>query len=255
MTGVLIPSRFNGPPGSANGGYACGLVARLLGGGAAEVRLRRPPPLDRPLRWDGRRLLDGDDVVAEGWRHPDAGRPAGLPPPLSLREATAASTRFPGFVAHPFPSCFGCGPERDQGDGLRLFPGPVDGRGLVAAPWVPHPSLLARDGVALEVVWAALDCVGGWAGLADVADAPGAGAVEGTYVLGTMRGAVERWAAVDQPHVALGWQGGVEGRKLECGSVLYTAIGELVGWSHQIWIRIAEPAAEVPQASEPARGA
>jgi hypothetical protein len=55
--------------------------------------------------------------------------------------------------------------------------------------------------------------------------------------------------------VALGWQGGVEGRKLECGSVLYTAIGELVGWSHQIWIRIAEPAAEVPQASEPARGA
>src|SRR5918996_2619259 len=52
---VMIPARFNGPPATANGGYTCGLVARLLGVDA-EVTLRRPPPLDRPLRWDGAAL-------------------------------------------------------------------------------------------------------------------------------------------------------------------------------------------------------
>jgi hypothetical protein len=45
-----IERRYNGPAGSANGGYTCGLVARLVGGPCAEVTLRRPPPLGRPLR-------------------------------------------------------------------------------------------------------------------------------------------------------------------------------------------------------------
>ena len=45
---VVIERRFRGPPESANGGYACGLVAGLLGG-VAEVTLRLPPPLDREL--------------------------------------------------------------------------------------------------------------------------------------------------------------------------------------------------------------
>jgi hypothetical protein len=44
-----------GPPATANGGYACGAIAELLGGGP-EVTLRRPPPLGRPLR-----LLWADD--------------------------------------------------------------------------------------------------------------------------------------------------------------------------------------------------
>ena len=29
-TTVVLERRFNGPPGTANGGYACGIVARLL---------------------------------------------------------------------------------------------------------------------------------------------------------------------------------------------------------------------------------
>jgi hypothetical protein len=229
---IVIDGRFNGPPESANGGYAAGLVARLLGGGPVEVRLRLPPPLDRPLGWDGARLLDGEAVVAEGTAAAGAAArpPADLPAPVPVDDAAAASRGFPGRTDHPYPTCFGCGPQRAPGDGLRLSPGPVTGRDVVAAPWVPDLSLVAGDGIPLEVVWAALDCAGGWAGLPRN---------EGTFVLGTMRAAVTAPAAAGDPHVAIGWQIGLDGRKLQCGSALTTAAGALVGWSHQTWIRIA----------------
>ena len=230
MDDVVIPGRFNGPPQSANGGYAAGVVARLLGGGAVEVRLRVPPALDRPLGWDGSRLLDGDTVVASG--APDAGPPVPLPvsDPVSVGEAEEASGRFPGHDHHPYPMCFGCGDRRAPGDGLRLFPGPVAGRTVVASPWVPDASLLVGGEIPLEVMWAALDCSGGWAGLPHH---------EGTYVLGTMRGEVTAPATVGESHVTLGWQSGVDGRKLRCGSALTTADGTLLGWSDQTWIRLA----------------
>ena len=67
---LTIPARFNGPPGSANGGYTCGRVAQLVGAEEVEVSLRKPPPLERPLEVvrDGERveLRDGDTLVAEG---------------------------------------------------------------------------------------------------------------------------------------------------------------------------------------------
>jgi hypothetical protein len=40
---MIIPARFNGPPGSGNGGYSAGLFA---GGARCEVTPRVPPPLD-----------------------------------------------------------------------------------------------------------------------------------------------------------------------------------------------------------------
>ena len=46
---LRLGERFCGPPATANGGYACGAIAELLGDGV-EVTLRRPPPLGRPLR-------------------------------------------------------------------------------------------------------------------------------------------------------------------------------------------------------------
>lgn len=241
MTDIVIDARFNGPPASANGGYVSGTVARLLSGtegddgrsGAVEVRLRRPPPLDRPLRWDGARLVDpadGDAVLAEGAAAPGAEPPDGRPPAVSLDDAIAASRTYAGFREHPFPTCFGCGTERAEGDGLRVFAGALPGTEAVAAPWRPHESLLAGGEVPVPVTWAALDCAGGWAGLSRV---------EGTYVLGTMRGAVPGRAVPGEPHVVVGWLVGTEGRKLRAGSALTTASGDLVGWSDQTWIRIA----------------
>ena len=62
---MTIARRYRGPLDSANGGYAAGLLGARLGD-AAEVTLRLPPPLERPLavRREGDRLLllDGDPV-------------------------------------------------------------------------------------------------------------------------------------------------------------------------------------------------
>src|SRR5439155_1527101 len=76
-------------------------------------------------------------------------------PAGSWEEAMAAAEHYPGFAAHPFPTCYACGPRRPPGDGLRLFPGRLpDGR--TAAPWV------VPEDIEPAVVWAALDCPGGW---------------------------------------------------------------------------------------------
>ena len=131
---MIVPGRYNGPPVSANGGYACGLVAGLLGG-VAEVTLRVPPPLERELdvvRNDGRvEIRDGETLVAEA-------EPVELdldvPAPVSLEAAAEASTRYEGFIHHAYNTCFVCGPERQ--DGLRVYAGAVEGRpGLLASPW------------------------------------------------------------------------------------------------------------------------
>jgi len=51
MTSIIIDRRYCGPPNSGNGGYVCGRLARHIEGGA-EITLRAPPPLDKPLDVD-----------------------------------------------------------------------------------------------------------------------------------------------------------------------------------------------------------
>ncbi len=48
--GLTVPRRFNGPPDSAQGGYACGLLAGAAHPGGAAVALLAPPPLDTAMR-------------------------------------------------------------------------------------------------------------------------------------------------------------------------------------------------------------
>src|SRR5690606_38674046 len=91
--------------------------------------------------------------------------------------ARAAGATYPGLVTRPSGTCCPCGPDREPGDGLRIFPGavePQDGLQRVAATWVPHESLAdtahdptydGADGpprATLPVTWAALDCAGAW---------------------------------------------------------------------------------------------
>ena len=217
---MRIPARFNGPPGSANGGYTCGLVAGLLGG-EAEVTLRVPPPLERELelvRANGRvELRDGETLVAEGER---ASVEVDVPRPVSVAEAEAASTRYAGFAHHAYPTCFTCGPARD--DGLGIYAGPVSGRdGVVAATWTP------AEEPAAEVVWAALDCPSGWA----VDDFQREG-----VLLGRMAARVDRLPVPGEPYVVLGWRIGEDGRKRYAGSALTTADGEVLARSRSTWI-------------------
>jgi hypothetical protein len=227
---IVIAARFKGPPESANGGYACGLVARRIGD-SAEVNLRKPPPLEKPLTLeDGEpvRLLDGDQVVADGRR---VVVELDVPEPPSLREAEQAVKEYVGFKDHPFPGCFVCGPDREAGDGLQLFAGKVSGREIVASPWRADASLGAEDGhVAAEVVWAALDCPTGFG-----CDYSGA---TNPSVLARLRGAIVGRAQVDRPHIAIGWPIGVDGRKREGGSALFTTDGELIAFAQGLWVEL-----------------
>jgi hypothetical protein len=221
---VVVTSRFRGPPTSGNGGYVAGLLGARAPG-PARVRLHAPPPLDRPLtiEEDGElRMVDGAATIASS-------APAAItiepPPAPSLDVAREASRGYRGFARHPFPTCFVCGPERAEGDGLRIFPGPTDG-GIVAAPFVP-PADLVHDG-ALEraIVWAALDCTGYFAIVGD-AIAP--------MLLGEIAAEV-RGTVGAGPLVAYGWSLGVEGRKARCGTALASPDGRVLAVASATWL-------------------
>ena len=226
---IVVAPRFNGPPGSGNGGYTAGLVARRAGG-PAEVTLRRPPPLGRPLAVaaldDGRiEVRDGEELVAEA---APATLERDVPAAVGFEDAERAAALYPGFEAHAFPTCFVCGPARQPGDGLRVFAGPVAGRDVVAAPWVPDAWLADDYGtVRPEFAWAALDC-------------PGAIAVghdeRGETVLGRMAARVDALPAPGERCVVVAWPAGRDGRKLYAGTALFRAGGELLALARQTWI-------------------
>src|SRR5262245_41714362 len=150
---MIIAARFNGPPGSGNGGYSAGVFAsQLAGDGTAEVTLRRPPPLDVELPIVDQQIVDPDgEIVAEV---ATAKQVDAAVPPVAYADAVEASRGYDGFVDHPFPTCYGCGPARE--DGLRIFPGRL-ADGTTAAAWT------APADVSVPVLWTSLDCSGGWA--------------------------------------------------------------------------------------------
>ena len=232
MDTVSISARFCGPAGAANGGYLAGLLAARLGG-EAEVTLRRAVPLERPMAVeargaDGLVLRDGDAVLVEAMRTSVDLTPTA---PVSLAEAEAGAGRFPRFVEHPIPRCFVCGPERAAGDGLRIFPGPVEGRDVVAAPWTPDASLAGPDGATRpEFIWAALDCTGAFA----VNEPP-----RGLALLGRLGARIVGRVPVGEACVVVGWSLGADGRKLNAGTAIYSPRGDLCAAARATWILVA----------------
>jgi hypothetical protein len=231
---VVISRRFRGPPDSANGGYTCGILACKLHG-PARVRLNRPPPLDRPLvlrvQADGGvALLDADSVIAEGratdthWDVPGA---------VDFELATQAAGSFAWYNGHPFASCFVCGPERTEGDGLRIFPGAIAERSIVAAPWQPADSVCDASGtVQPEIVWAALDCPS-WFGI--LAFEPGAQYA----LLGQLSARIVRRPQQQERCVVIGWASGRDGRKLHGGTGIFAG-GTLLASSAATWIELSK---------------
>jgi hypothetical protein len=207
-------------------------MARFIDG-AVDVTLRRPPPLERPLTIDpappDRLLLrDGEDVVAEA-------RPTHLeldvPSPPTFAQAQAAAQHYRGFDHHPFPTCFVCGPERAEADGLRIFPGSLPGGTLVAAPWVPDDTLADPDGrfVRPEFLWAALDCPGYYA------------SVHGRrrpMVLGRMAAQIEGQIRPGERCVVIGWPISRDGRKDYAGTALFSESGQRLGRARAMWIEV-----------------
>jgi hypothetical protein len=218
---VTFPRRFRGPLTSANGGYACGRLAAFLEGGAVEVTLRLPPPLDRPLaaERDGGSavLLDRDVVVAEARL---AELDLDLPAPVSLPAAEEAASRHVRIGNPVFGECFVCGIRAD-GDGLGIYAGPVAGREpLHAASWTVSEA-------SPELVWAAIDCPGAYA--------VGA-AGRGDMVLGRMTARILSVPKVGDRCVVVSWPIAEDGRKLFAGTALYAEDGELRALAKQIWI-------------------
>ena len=154
------------------------------------------------------------------------------PDPIGLGDAVEAAKGYPGFILHPFPTCFVCGPERDEGDGLRIFPGPVTGRRIVAAPWTPDHTLAGADGrVRPEFIWAALDCPGAFAN----------GFPKIQMVLGRLAARLERSVEPGEQCVVVSWSAGVEGRKHFAGTALFGVDGELRATARATWIRLTQP--------------
>lgn len=263
MTELLVPARFRGPDSSGNGGWTAGALAGLLEQDSAGARpaaqpdswptttvsLRQPPPLDTPMSVhvdDGVAVASVDDVVVARAQVVVDHEPVPVEP-VDPQAARAAEATYLGLRTHPFPACFACGPDREPGDGLRIFPGRVedaDGRPRVAATWTPQPSMAdprsvdgsggsdgAHDGLArasLPVTWAALDCIGGWGG--DLTERP--------MVLASMTARVDALPVIGEEHVVVGQWRAVEGRKTFTAATLYDRDQRVVALAEHLWIAV-----------------
>jgi hypothetical protein len=237
---LVIPSRFCGPPGSGNGGYVCGRIAAYLDG-PVTVTLRRPPPLDTPMVVErdhegAARIHDGGTLIAEAISSP-GGPAVEIPGAVSMAEARTATGRSRYYADPVFPGCFVCGTGRPPGDGLRIFPGPLAGRPLWAAPWTPDPSVAGADGrVRPEVVWAALDCPSGFAA-AEAASL----ARDTAVLLGRMTASLAVLPLAGDQCRVIAWRGRRDGRKLTAGSALLGPGGQVIAAARAVWLTVPRP--------------
>ena len=243
MTSEIIDKRYCGPPNSGNGGYVCGRLARHIPGGA-EVTLRAPPPLDKPL--DVVATEDGLWELRDGFRVLATGRSASIElerlEKASFKEARAAELLTPIKPdEHPLPTCFVCGPARAQGDGLRIFAGPLgrrsgDASGVLAATWIPDPTLAAEDGlVAPEFLWSALDCPTGYAS----SHGRESGSFERTPILlGRMSARIETRPRPGERCVITAWEAGRDGRNRGAEAAAFGETGTLLAVARATWIAV-----------------
>jgi len=229
MPAFAIDGRFNGPPGSANGGYACGLIAGRAPGRHA-VTLHAPVPLDTglELRQSGKRhhVWHDDVLIATAV---ETAEPVDVVPPVSPDVAEAGAPDYAGRHGHPFPTCFACGLERS--DGLSLTPAPVAGRPeTVACTWRPTDALAGPDGlIPAEIVWSALDCPGGWT--TDPREDP--------RLLGRMTATIERLPKPGRSYVVVARQDNRTGRTVHNTSTIYDPGGTAIASASAIWVALA----------------
>ena len=216
---MIVAARFNGPPGSGNGGYSAGALGTLLAtdGRPVTVTLRKPPPLDTP--YDVEPTDDGGLAAYADGELIASAVPAADRPQAPQWADPATAGEYLGFTDHPFPTCYVCGPERD--DGLAIFPGPLPGGGTAAYWRVP-------DDVAAVTVWAALDCPGGWAILS-----PGR-----PYVLGRITVAIDALPQPGEQCVVVGEGIGMDGRKGFVRSGVFAPDRRPIAAAEATWIAV-----------------
>ena len=226
---LVIPRRFNGPPDSGHGGYSAGLAAGLVDG-PAEVRLTAPPPLETEMRverdGDAYTVRAGDTAVM---RAAPAEVAMEVPEPITLDEVRASDAPSPLLDdGHPFPTCFGCGPQRAEGDGLRLFPKAVRDGSVFGVEWSPAAEFAGPEGsLAPLFIWTALDCP-------SCTPAMGGGPI----VLASLAAQIKAPVVAESPHVIGSWSVANEGRKRFTGVALWDEAGVLCASARALWIEL-----------------
>ena len=234
---ITIKRRFRGPPNSANGGYTCGRLAAFIDG-PAEVTLHKPPPLETEMTvvaesGDSVALYDREQLVATARPRATLTEDSASP---AFDDAVAASARTFNPSVHKLPMCYVCGPDRDPGDGLRIFCGPLDAgdtdwSGVVAAPWIPEPYMADANGdVSAEFVWASLDC--------PTAYAVGSPAGFPTILLGRQSLTIRRRPKVGEKCIITAHRTGRDRRKYLSQATLFGEAGTPLAHCHAIWIEV-----------------
>ena len=246
---VTILRRFCGPPDSANGGYTGGLLAKVLieGGGAENLamtlRLKAATPLERELVINGDvenglTLLADDQPLATmvaGGENPFDALPVFPEYSQLLSAAPTVRASCGGFESHPFQTCFVCGPQRETGDGLCLYPGPLpeNEAGLVVADWQPDVSLVESGQLDIAYIWAALDCAGAFAILEQPRNARLV-----PMVLAQMTTRILHCPKIGEKLVLVAWPLFSEGRKAYAGTALIESNNQCIASSKQLWVSL-----------------
>lgn len=254
---IEVAERFCGPRTSGNGGYTCGLIAETLDrtddgiatNFAWSIKLRLPPPLNRPMRLASvagseYALWDADARIAEA--HWQAMPELHMPRAVDAARAAAAEKSSLAGDGGRFGHCFVCGSQRGVGDGLRLFAGPVadasprEGGRLAAALWRPHASLLDNGRLARRFIWAALDCPGYFA----VVEA------DEYLLLAQMTAVVHEQPPAGETLIVQSWPLPRAGRSRLAGTALFGTDGRLLARGHTRWLPPRESLAPPPPGAD-----
>jgi len=234
MTSITIPARFEGPPGTGQGGYTAARAIDEIGG-AATVAFRSPVPLDEALplnqrsedHWQLSNASGATVLDITRWEPVWASTAT-----VSIADARAARERF-AYTAdnHPAHHCFSCGA---QADSMHVHAGPL-GDGRHATDWtIPDWATDDTGVVDHAVAWAAVDCTAAWYV---------AGSADGRAGF-TVQLAVEVLAPliVGDTYAAVGWEGDYpavwDGRKRGACSALFDHSGTLVARSRSFWVAL-----------------
>ena len=136
--------------------------------------------------------------------------------------------------AHPYPTCFVCGSQRERGDGLCVTCGPVAGRDVVAAPFETDAAMANEAGaVRPELVWSALDCPSGIAWMLEPDF--------GLSMLGRLTAELRSPIEAGRDYVAVGWTVDRDGRKGHSSTaILDPESGEALAVSKAVWIELRQ---------------
>ncbi|TGK18526.1 hypothetical protein [Leptospira stimsonii] len=238
---IEINEKYCGPPKSGNGGYIAGIAAKPIQKDAAVIKIKSPGPLNETLYYslnsstNGIKLLskDADVVIAEAQEDPEFFMNVPELNSSILEDIQNPEEEYLGFQRHPFPTCFVCGPQRKQEDGMRIFPAKIPDQvgftHLHGDFWNPWKDLGDADGkIRNEIVWAALDCPGGFA----------VSYVDPTMiVLVKLRGRILESLFTEVPYAILSWEIGRNRRQRTPGTAIYRISDrKCVAYSEALWM-------------------